>query len=353
MRETELLKYRVSTDELTMPYGRRPRRTLKRRRTTYRKRTLSRKAIRKNTGARAQSKQIATLSRQVKRLNATQHETIRTHWQRNNLPVETLATPGYPYMCPIPYAAMDPNDFYNPGTGITTQWTDTLAVAAQPVFTKDIFFGCSDAALNTGTVTHMGGTLKYQLSNNDEGFRRCTIALLSLKTPCADQKTIDNELRARTAPPYGPSANTAAPLRKGTDYVIHSGAGSGAAGDTSWGCIFNKQYWNVHYQRDCAFGHIGADGIQSNASSANTNPLNNALVATGTIKIPGTGDMKSFATKEEMGGAPAVQNALELGLYDERQEKAKFLVVISNGISGDNEGLFLGFHVVDYYKAVV
>ncbi len=283
-----------------MPYGRRPAR--KGRRTTYRKRTMSRKSIRKNTGARAQSKQISTLARQVKRLNATQHETIRTHWQRNNLPIETLATSGYPYMCPIPYAAMDPNDFYNPGTGITTQWTDTRGLAAQPYFTKDIFFGCSDAALNTGLITHQGGTLKYQLSNNDEGFRRCTIALISLKTACADQKTIDNELRYRTAPPYGPDANANAPLRLGTDYVIHSGAGSGAAGDTSWGCTFNRQYWTVHYQRDCAFGHIGADGIQGNASSANTNPLNNALCATGSIKIPGAGDMKSFATKEEMGG---------------------------------------------------
>ena len=336
----------------TMPYGRR-RPTLKRRRKPYRKRVLSRKAIRKNTGARAQSKQIATLSRQVKRLNATQHETIRTHWQRNNLPCETLATPGYPYMCPIPYAAMDPSDMYNPGTGITTKWTDTLSVASQPFFTKDIFFGCSDAALNTGQITHMGGTLKYQLSNNDEGFRRCTIALISLKNSAADQKSVDNQLRARTAPPYGPSANSPAPLRLGTDYVVHSGAGSADAGDTSWGVVFNRKYWNVHYQRSCAFGHIGADGIASNASANNSNPLNNALVATGTIKIPGAGDMKSFATKEEMGGAPAVQNALELGLYDERQEKAKFLVVISNGITGDNEGLFLGLHVVDYYKAVV
>jgi len=28
-------------------------------------------------------------------------------------------------------------------------------------------------------------------------------------------------------------------------------------------------------------------------------------------------------------------------------------VVIANGITGDNEGLFLGLHVVDYYRAVV
>lgn len=337
-----------------MPYGRRyARRPLKRRRTTYRKRTLSRKAIRKNTGARAQSKQIATLSRQVKRLNATQYETVRTHWQRNNLPVETLLTAGYPYMCPIPYNAMDFNDQYNPGTGITTQWTDTRSLAAQPHFTKSQFFGCSDAALNTNHLQHMGGTIKYQLSCNDEGLTRCTIALISFKKFCADQKVIDNNWRYRTNPPYGPDSNSAPPLRLGTDYVVHSGAGSAAAGDTSWGCTFNREYINVHWSRDCAFGHVGADGIQSNASSANTNPLNNALIATGSIKIPAAGDIKSAATKEEMGGNPQVQNAIELGLYDETCEKSKMLVVISNGITGDNEGLFLGLNVVDYYRAAV
>lgn len=333
-----------------MPYGRR-RPTLKRRRTTYRKRTLSRKAIRKNTGARAQSKQIATLSRQVKRLNATQHETIRTHWQRNNLPCETIATSGFTYMCPIPYMPMDPEDQWNPGSGVTTRWRDSLGLAAQPYYEKEIFFGCSDAALNTGHCTHTGGTLKYQMSCNDEGMTKCTIALISLKDKIADQKTVDNGLRYTTTPPYGPS--TQDPLREGTDYVLHDGSGSAVAGDTSWGCTFNKQYWNVHYQRECTFGHIGADGIASNASANNTNPANNALVKSGTIKIPGAGSFVSATTKEELGGIVKVQNALELGLYDEQQEKVKYLVVISNGVTADNEGLFLGLHVVDYYRAVV
>lgn len=333
-----------------MPYGRR-RPTLKRRRSTYRKRTLSRKSIKRNTGARAQSKQIATLSRQVKRLNATQHETIRTHWQRNNLPCETLATAGFTYMCPVPFVPMDPEDQWNPGSGVTTRWRDSLGLAAQPYYEKEIFFGCSDAALNTGHCTHTGGTLKYQLSCNDEGMTKCTIALISLKDKIADQKTVDNALRYTTTPPYGPS--TQDPLREGTDYVLHDGSGSAAAGDTSWGCTFNKKYWNVHYQRECTFGHIGADGIQSNISSANTNPANNSLVKSGTVKIPAAGSFQSATTKEELGGVVKVQNALELGLYDEAQEKAKYLVVISNGINADNEGLYLGLHVVDYYRAVV
>ena len=337
-----------------MPYGRR-RPTLKRRRTTYRKRTMSRKTIRKNTGAKAQSRQIATLSRQVKRLNATQHETIRTVWQRNKLPVETVATPGYPYMCPIPRNAMDFNDKFDPGSGVTTRWTDTLSVAAQPFFTKDQIFGCSDAALNTGHLTHTGGTLKYQLSCEDDGMTKATIAVLQLKGWCADQKTIDNNLRARATPPYGPDANagTGAPLILGTDYVVHSGEGSADAGDTFFGCTFNKKYWNVLFQRECTFGHIGASGIQNNISSANTNPDNNALVKSGTIKIPGMGDIRSSANAREMEQTPAVQNAIELGLYDEKNENQLFFVVISNGVTADNDGLYLGLLGTDYYRAVV
>jgi len=316
---------------------------------------MSRKAIRKNTGAKAQSRQIATLSRQVKRLNATQHETIRTVWQRNKLPVETIGTPGYPYMCPIPRNAMDLNDQFNPGTGITTQWTDTLSVAAQPFFTKTQVFGCSDAALNTGHLTHTGGTLKYQLSCEDDGMTKATIALISPKAFCADQKTIDNNLRARSTPPYGPDANagTGPPLIRNTDYVVHGGEGSTDAGDTFFGVSFNSKYWTTHYRRECTFGHIGATGIQNNASANNANPANNALIASGTIKIPAMGAIRSTGNSREMGGFPPVQNAIELGLYDERNEDQLFLVVISNGITADNDGLYLGLLGTDYYKAVV
>ena len=336
-----------------MPYGRR--RIAKRRRTTYRKRTLSRKNIRKRTSAKSQSRQIATLTRAVSKINRTQHETIRTVWQRNKLPVETVATPGYPYMCPIPRNAMDFNDKFDPGSGVTTKWTDTLSVASQPFFTKDQVFGCSDAALNTGHLTHTGGTLKYQLSCEDDGMTKATIALIQPKAWCADQKTIDNNLRARTTPPYGPDANagTGAPLILGTDYVVHSGEGSADAGDTFFGVTFNKKYWSVLHQRECTFGHIGASGTQNNISSANTNPANNAFVKTGTIKIPGMGEIRSSANAREMEQTPVVQNACELGLYDERNEKALFFVVISNGVTIDNDGLYLGLLGMDYYRAVV
>jgi len=251
--------------------------------------------------------------------------------------------------------AMDPSDRYAPGSGITNTWTDSRSLGAQPFFQKRVIFGCSDAALNTGTLFHTGGSLKYQLNCNDDGITKATIALISLKDAAADQKTVDNGLRARATPPYGPSSDGTAPLRKGTDFVCNDGQGSSDSGNTFFGTTFNRQYWNVHYQRECTFGHPGAGGIANNTSSANTNPANNAIIASGTIKIPAYGEIKSFAVKPGGVGvnAPKGQNAMELGLYDEQQEKALYLVVISNGVTADNVGLYLGLLGVDYYKAVV
>jgi len=325
-----------------------------RRNPTRKPRALRRKNIRRKTGAKSQAKQIAALSSQLSKLNRVQYETVRTYWQRNSLPVETVATPGYPYMCPIPRMAMDPADQYAPGSGLTNTWTDTLAVASQPSYSKKVMFGCSDNALKTGTLFHTGGTLKYQLSCNDDDMTKATIALISLKSAAADQKTVDNGLRFRTTPPFGPSANSGqgAPVKDGTDYIIHNGAGSSDAGVTSFGTVINRQYWNVHYQRECTFGHIGAGGIANNINPSNTRPANNSLVATGTIKIPAYGEIKSFATNPTPTQVVG-QNAMELGLYDEQQEKALYLIVISNGVTLDNQGLYLGLLGTDYYRAVV
>jgi len=306
------------------------------------------------TSAKSQSRQIATLARQVSKINRTQHETFCTYWQRNSLPVESIATAGLPYVCPVPYMAMDPQDKWLPGGGVTTKWRDTLGLAAQPFFTKQLMFGYSDAALNTGLLTHTGGTIRYQMTSTEPSLSCVTIALISLKKDIADQKTADNNL-VTSVVPFGPTQSTDA-LVNGTDFHTHDGAGGAGAADTTFGTIFNRKYWNVHYQRNIRFGHTGASNTAQNVNPANTNPANNALIATGTIKIPAAGEIRSVANNP---GNPATsmttarQNALQLGLLDQSNEKAKYLVCFSNGVTADQEAIFLGFVATDYYKAVV
>ena len=336
-----------------MPYAR-GRRPMRRRRTSYRKRVLSRKNIRRRTSAKSQSRQIATLTRAVRKINRTQHETFCTYWQRNSLPVESLTTAGLPYICPVPFVPMDPQDLYLPGQGVTTKWRDNLQIASQPFYTKQLMFGYSDAALNSGHLTHTGGTIKYQMTSTEPSLSCVTLALISLKKDIADQKVVDNRLLESTVP-YGPYQAGDA-LINGTDFHTHDGTGATGAADTTFGTVFNRKYWNVHYQRNIRFGHPGASNTASNVNPSNTNPANNSLVATGTIKIPAAGEIRSAANNL---GNPATamtttrQNALQLGLLDQQNEKAKWLVCFSNGVTADNEAIFLGFVATDYYKAVV
>ena len=330
-----------------MPYGRR---APKRRRTTYRKRTLSRKNIRRRTSAKSQSRQIATLSRAVSKINRTNYERFSTSWQRDNLTIETLLTPGTPYICPIPYMAMDPDDKFNPGSGITTQWRDSLGIATQPYFTKKVVFGCSEQAYNTPVLEHTGGMIKWQMTSTEPSMSKVTLALISLKDAQSDQKTVDNNLLGDSLVPYGPP-QTADGIIRDVDFHIHTGEGSAGAATTYFGATFNRKYWNVHYQRELTFGHPGATNVASNANPANTSPANNSLVHTGTIKISAAGSIRSVALPNSP--VRTVQNAMELGLLDQENGKAKYLVCLSNGVTIDQESLFLGMSVTDYYKAAV
>lgn len=334
-----------------MPYARRPRGWKSRRRRTT-KRTLSRKNIRKRTGARSQSKQIASLARSVSKLNRNQTERVVTHWQRNSLPCQTVLTDGKAYMCPMPYNAMDPLDRYNPGSGITTKWTDSLALAAQPFFTKKLLFGYSDAALGTGVVEHTGGLIQYQITSDEPSFSRVTLALVRPKKAQADQITIDKSLITGTVP-YGPANDY---FVKGVDYECHNAQGGSGAANTYFGTVINRKYWDVLFSRDLAFGHVGATNQTSNVNPANTNPLNNALIATGTIKLPAAGRIVSTSGPYLGGGTPAIgdsQCALQLGALDGENHKNCFLVLIQNGVSADSENINLGLSVSDYYKCSI
>ena len=136
-----------------MPYKRKPR-------------VLKRKNIKRRTGARAQSKQIVALSKQVSSLTKSQYETVQTTWNRQSLSVDT-ATPGIgAYVCPIPKSM---GNCFNQSTIETAglgdrriKWTDNLIIAAQPFYQKTAIFGSSDAARNSPEANHMGGILKWR-----------------------------------------------------------------------------------------------------------------------------------------------------------------------------------------------
>lgn len=103
-------------------------------------RALKSKNIRRKTGAKAQSKQIASLSKQMTKLTKTQFETVQTVWQRADVSVDSLVGGTTAYICPLPKAMCN---VYGQTT-LQTQgnpdqrlpWSDNLAIAAQPDYVK-------------------------------------------------------------------------------------------------------------------------------------------------------------------------------------------------------------------------
>lgn len=324
----------------TRRYGRsrRPRRA---------KRTLAPKNIKRRIGARSQAKQIASLSRKVKMLTTTNTSLIRTSWARGQERIQTLTESGTPFICPIPYHMMDPNDsFDNGGAGATTTWRSNLFQV--PAFRKKLVFGTADAAINSNKIRHTGSVIKWQMESTEPSYSKVTLLLVRAKRGMADQLATDRGLLGTTIP-FGPDGGTEH-FKKDVDYVVHDIPTSITSGgsNTFHSVTWNKKYWDVLYQKQVAFGHPNASGFIPQVMAANISPQNNATVATGQIRMPACGMIRSTA-KDPSG----VTKACELGLTDQRNENACYLVAIQNGVAADLESITLGWICVDYYKACV
>lgn len=308
---------------------------------------LKRKNIKRRTGAKAQSKQIMTLSKQMTKLTKTQFETIQTVWNRNDLSVDSLTSGTTAYICPLPKSMCN---VYGQTT-LQTQgspdqripWSDNLGIAAQPTYKKGAIFGSSEAARVSPEIHHMGGTLRWRLTSAEPSFSTYDVFVISPKARQADQLVTDRSLKGGTTP--GANAN----LTEGLDYISHPDCHM---------TEINRKMWNVHYQRRVNFGHPNSTAINTNVNPANTNPRNNAVIAEGKVKLSAGGCLKNFnnspldvAGANDRGFKPL--NASQIGYIDEKNEKTQYLVIVNNGVSADLETVNLSMLVKDYYKAVV
>jgi len=304
--------------------------------------------IKRKTGAKAQSKQIMALSKEVASLTKRSWANCATKWIRNNLTVETVAGAGYAYICPIPHAPCNPAGSGQESLPVT--FTDNLSLAAQPTFQKQIIFGIAEEAQNSNEIYHTGGKLRYQLINTEPSLTKLGLFLIRPKKKLADQLVKDRLLKAGAA--LNPTLGFAGFLNKGLDYEVHEGTPGGSTG-TYFGSQINTKYWDVLYKREITLGHANATGFAANVNPANTNPANNSTIASGTIKLPAGGLSKNAAVSSQIGEATEA-TGWEVGYGDQTNEHSCYLVCINNGATGDlGETVTLGFMVTDYYKAAV
>lgn len=316
---------------------------------TKKPKVLRRKNIRRRKGATAQSQQIAALSTQLSKMTKTQFETVQTVWNRNNLSVDSLVGGTTAYICPLPKSMCN---CFSQSTIQTAalvdkrlSWSDNLGIAAQPTYKKMPIFGSSTAARDSPEAHHMGGTLKWRMISEEPTFSTYSIFVISPKKRQADQLITDRNLKTGGATDPGRGAA----LTEATDYITHPDV---------MGSEFNKKFWNVDYQREVNFSHPGSTGLATNVNPSNTDPRNNSVIATGSVRLKAGGVLKCYNTQgpnstvnPDEGWKPV--NASQIGYVDEQNEKTQYLVVINNGVSADLETVNLSLLVKDYYKVVV
>lgn len=151
---------------------------------------LRRKNIKRRTGARAQSKQIVAISRQLGKLTKSQFEPIQTIWNRNDLSVDSLTSGTTAYICPLPksmcnvYGQTTLQTQGNPDQRLP--FSDNLGIAAQPQYVKGSIFGASEAARTSNEIHHCGGVLKWRMISQEPSFSTYSIFVVSPKRKQAD-----------------------------------------------------------------------------------------------------------------------------------------------------------------------
>lgn len=318
-----------------MPYKKKPK-------------VLRRSNIKKKTGNKQQSKQIMALTRQMNSLTKTTSTRFCTVWQRNILPIDTTIPTGKAYVCPMPYAPCNP--FVSTQTGSSRLFSDNLAIASQPSFFKNMLFQAPVSIKNCSKIYCNGGTIKWQMNSIEPAYSKVTLALIQPRRQEADQITNNRGLKGVSGAGPGSAAN----LVYDVDYTCHDGSGGSGAPSTYFGTLFNKKLWRVHYYREVAFSSPGspsAPDVNPDIEPANTSPKNNAVIATGSIRLP-KGKMIQNRLLRSDGATNQTTNAIETGFTDSRNEDECYLVAIQNGASADGETINLGFRVLNYYTAL-
>lgn len=314
---------------------------------TKKPRILRKKKIMRQTGSKSQAKQISALSTQVNRITRQQTERIRTCWQRNVKEIGNAASAA-PFILPLPYAPCDVLGT-SPVPGSRT-WFDNVVPgdATQPSYSKRMVFGHSEAAANSNLIYHVGGVLRYQIYTTEPSYSKCSLFLIRPKKSQANQLVLDRKFQ------IGGNPGQIGYLTPDIDFTVHDGAkqSSNVVPNTTFGAEINRKYWDVLYKREIALAMPGGTSFPGNVTANASNPKNNALCASGTIKLPACGECKNVSQATQT-TAPKTALALEMQYLDQTPSLGCYLVAIHNDVTIDNQVLSMGCVVTDYYKAVV
>lgn len=303
---------------------------------------LKRKYVKRKTGAKAQSKQILALSKQVNKLTKLTKTTFATTYFRDSIAIDSTTGSSTCFICPLPYHCCDPYETFVTNTANT--WGDNLYSANENKYKKVCLFQPPPSIQNSQEIYHTGGTIKWQMVSNEPAYSKVFLALISPKKQYADQLLIDRGFQTGIYP------GAASEMVYGTDYICHNGGGNSTSPSTYFGTSINRKLWTVHKSKEIAFSHPGGSNMAANVNPANTNPRNNATVASGEWKIPAGHLCANVSDRADKSTSDPVA-AIQAGILDSKQENLCYLIAIQNGAKIDGEVISLGFQVMDYYTA--
>lgn len=281
------------------------------------------KRAKKRTGAKAQSKQIVALSKQISKIADISSVPLQLRWQRSNTFIDRLPlTAGESgklskYICPMPVA---PNQVGGGGA----DFADTGPVALQQLdFKKQKIWVTATDVNQKPRCTHRGGYITYKLSRTNFSLRFYKVMLIRAKTVVADQLSLQRGFQF-----YSPTANPPiiagqnSNLVEGYDYIHNPII---TVLDPITGVQMNPQMWDVLYSKTFKFGTNKPFLRPELSPNSLANTIGNTMrtEATGYIKLPAGGAVHKIWSTDH------TQQATNLDYVNQRSEKNVFLVIFA------------------------
>lgn len=310
----------------------------KRPRLPYTSKKVARRAKR-SRGAYAQSRQIATLSRQISKVAEISSVPLQLRWQRTDskvdrdiLSVQNSGQMGNPYICPIPVAPSqiaiaNLANFGDNGPTIASDAAGGNDVGnAANDFKKGKVWVTAVDANQKPRCTHRGGYLSYKLTRTNLSLRHVTVMLVRAKTVVADQLSLQRAFQY-----FAPAvAGGAAVVNAGNDSRMVPGYDyihipSQNIYDPIAGYQMNPQMWDVLGKQTYRFGTNKPmlDPIVNPAGRPTTIGTPMRTEATGYFKLPSGGAVHKIFSADH------TQQATNLDYANQRSEKNVFLVIFS------------------------
>lgn len=299
-------------------------RQFRRKRLPYTTRKVA-KYAKRSTGARAQSKQIASLSRQISKVAEISSVPLELRWQRSNMFVDRVALGAAnsgqltKYVCPIPVAPdqvaiVDDPNFGDTGPNTALNNMD---------FKKAKIWVTSTDANQKPRCTHRGGYLTYKLARTNFSLRFITVMLVRTKPAIADQLSLQRAFQFfddATVPPTVAGQNSR--LVEGYDY-IHNPITTIL--DPITGIQMNPQMWDVLGKHTYKFGTNKPFLRPELSPESLANTIGNTMRtdATGYFKLPAGGAVHKIWSSDH------TQQATNLDYKNQRSEKNVFLVIFA------------------------